>query len=201
MIKVGITGGIGSGKTTFCREWEKLGAYILYADDFAKELMLKNETLKKEIKQKFGDKAYLENGELNRAFLAQEAFEKGRVSELNNLVHPVLWEETDKLAARKEKEGFDIFAKEAAILLNNGRPKGLDYVILILADESVRVDRTSKRDDTAQKAVTDRISKQPDYENLTHLADFIVYNDGPLEELKLKAQTIFKELKELALND
>lgn len=201
MIKVGITGGIGSGKTTFCKEWEKLGAYVLYADDFAKELMLKNETLKKKIKQKFGDNAYLENGELNRAFLAKEAFEKGRVSELNNLVHPVLWEETDKLAARKEKEGFDIFAKEAAILLNNGRPQGLDYVILVLADENIRVDRTSKRDDTAQQAVIDRISKQPDFGNLTHLADFIVYNDGPLEELKLKAQTIFKELKELALND
>lgn len=201
MIKVGITGGIGSGKTTFCKEWEKLGAYVLYADDFAKELMLKNETLKKKIKQKFGDKAYLVNGELNRSFLAKEAFEKGRVSELNNLVHPVLWEETDKLAARKEKEGFDIFAKEAAILLNNGRPQGLDYVILVLADENIRVDRTSKRDDTAQQAVIDRISKQPDFGNLTHLADFIVYNDGPLEELKLKAQTIFKELKELALND
>jgi dephospho-CoA kinase len=201
MIKVGITGGIGSGKTTFCKEWEKLGGFVLYADDFAKELMLNNNELKKNIREKFGEEAYLENGELNRSYLAKEAFEKGKVSDLNEIVHPVLWRETDRIAAQKENQGVNIFAKEAAILLNNGRPKGLDYVILILADESDRVKRTSERDDSEEQAVINRISKQPDFGDLTHLADFIVYNDGSIEELKTKAQVIFKELKKLAIND
>jgi dephospho-CoA kinase len=201
MIKVGITGGIGSGKTTFCKEWEDLGAYVLYADDFAKKLMSENMDLKKKIRDKFGDKAYSENGDLNRSFLAREAFQKGRVNELNQIVHPILWKEIDKLASQKEKEGLDIFAKEAAILLNNGRPEDLDYVILILADESIRVKRTTARDNSEVQEVTERISKQPNFEDLTHLADFVVYNDGTKGELKVKAQTIFKQLKELALND
>jgi dephospho-CoA kinase len=201
MIKVGITGGIGSGKTTFCKEWEDLGAYVLYADDFAKKLMSENMDLKKKIRDKFGDKAYSENGDLNRSFLAREAFQKGRVNELNQIVHPILWKEIDKLASQKEKEGLDIFAKEAAILLNNGRPEDLDYVILILADENIRVKRTTARDNSEVQEVTERISKQPNFEDLTYLADFVVYNDGTKGELKVKAQTIFKQLKELALND
>ena len=201
MIKVGITGGIGSGKTTFCREWEKLGAFVLFADDFAKELMANDRVLRNMISERFGDEAYTEDGELNRSYLAREAFENGRVEELNEIVHPVLWEETAKIATQKEQEGVDIFAKEAAILLNNGRPEDLDYVILILADENTRVERTAKRDNSDQKDVKDRINKQPDFKNLTHLADFIVYNDGSLAELKIKAQTIFKQLKEVALND
>jgi len=201
MINVGITGGIGSGKTTFCREWEKLGAFVLYADDFAKELMANDRGLRNEISERFGYKAYTEEGELNRSYLAREAFENGRVEELNEIVHPVLWKETAKIAAQKEQEGVDIFAKEAAILLNNGRPEDLDYVILILADENTRVERTAKRDKSDQKEVKNRIDKQPDFKKLTHLADFIVYNDSSLDELKTKAQTIFKQLKEVALND
>ena len=200
MIKVGITGGIGSGKTTFCREWEKLGAFVLYADDFAKELMANDRGLRNEISERFGYKAYTEEGELNRSYLAREAFENGRVEELNEIVHPVLWKETAKIAAQKEQEGVDIFAKEAAILLNNGRPEDLDYVILILADENTRVERTAKRDKSDQKEVKNRIDKQPDFKKLTHLADFIVYNDSSLAELKTKAQSIFKQLKEVALN-
>jgi len=201
MIKVGITGGIGSGKTTFCREWEKLGAFVLYADDFAKKLMANDKDLRNAIIERFGDEAYTEDGELNRSYLAREAFENGRVEELNEIVHPVLWKETAKIAAQKEQEGVDIFAKEAAILLNNGRPEDLDYVILILADENTRVERTAKRDKSDQKEVKNRIDKQPDFKKLTHLADFIVYNDSSLDELKTKAQTIFKQLKEVALND
>ena len=201
MIKVGITGGIGSGKTTFCKEWEKLGAYVLYADDFAKQLMTENEELKQKIREVFGEKSYIKKGELNRSYLAEEAFAKGRVSELNEIVHPVLWKETDKLAAQKEKEGIPVFAKEAAILLNNGRPEEIDYVILLLADKESRVKRTSERDGTAEKEIIDRMTKQPDFDNLTHLADFIVENNGSIEELKNKAQVIYKELKDLALNN
>lgn len=197
MIKVGITGGIGSGKTTFCREWEKLGAYVLYADEFAKELMANNKDLKNEISQTFGDEAYTEEGELNRSFLAREAFENGRVQELNDMVHPVLWKESAKIASQKEKEGLEIFAKEAAILLNNGRPEDLDYIVLILADENMRIERTAKRDNANQSEIKNRIDKQPDFKTLTHLADFIVYNDGSLDDLKIKAQAIFKQLKEV----
>ncbi len=195
MIKVGITGGIGSGKTTFCKEWEKLGAFVLYADDFAKQLMQEDGELQKKIKQVFGDKSYDANGNLNRKYLAREAFEKGRVEELNELVHPVLWKRAAELAEEKEKAGVEIFAKEAAILLKKGRPKELDYVIIVMADEDKRIKRTSERDQTSEKEIMDRMTKQPDFETLTHLADFVVINDGTKDELKEKATKILNEIK------
>lgn len=194
MIRVGITGGIGSGKTTFCRKWEELGAYVLYADNFAKQLMHDNQELRGKIKQTFGEKSYKKNGDLNRQYLAKEAFEKGRVQELNDLVHPVLWKESEKVASQKEKEGIKVFAKEAAILLNNGRPDNLDFVILILADRQKRIERTAARDKVAKTSVEERMAKQPDFENLTHFADFVVLNDGSSNELKKKARQIYEEI-------
>lgn len=194
MIKVGITGGIGSGKTTFCKEWEKLGAYVVYADNFAKELMLENETLKDKIRQVFGNDAYNSNGHLNREYLAQEAFEKGRVAELNELVHPVLWKKIEELAKKKESEGIRVFAKEAAILLNNGRPEGLDYVILVLADQQQRIKRTVERDQSSEEKIKSRIQKQPDFDTLTHLADFVVFNNEDEDTLRKKAKEIYNEL-------
>lgn len=197
MIKVGITGGIGSGKTTLCKEWEKLGAYVLYADDFAKKLMKDDPELQKKIKQAFGDQAYDNEGNVNRSYLAREAFEKGRVQELNEIVHPVLRDKAAELATQKKQEGVKVFAKEAAILLNNGRPEDLDYVILVLADKEQRLERTTQRDRSSEQLVTDRMSKQPDFDSLTHLADFIVMNNGTLKELKVKAREIFKKVNAL----
>lgn len=194
MIKVGITGGIGSGKTTFCKEWENLGAYVVYADDLAKQLMHENEILKDKIRQVFGDDAYDSNGLLNREYLAIEAFEKGRVAELNELVHPVLWQKMEELAGEKESEGISVFAKEAAILLNNGRPEGLDYVILVLADQQQRIKRTVERDRSSEEKIKRRIQKQPDFDTLTHLADFVVFNNEDEETLRKKAKEIYSEL-------
>ena len=196
MIKVGVTGGIGSGKTTLCKEWEKMGAYILYADDLAKKLMNENEELKSKIVKVFGEQSYDASGNLDRSYLASEAFEKGRVEELNELVHPVLWKKAKDIAEEKKREGVKVFAKEAAILLNNGRPKGLDYVMLLLADEENRIDRTKERDRTSENRIRDRISKQPDFNELIHLADFVITNDGSLEELKNKSRQVFKKIIE-----
>lgn len=197
MIKVGITGGIGSGKTTFCKEWEKLGAFVLYADDFAKKLMQEDEVLQQKIKKVFGEKSYDSSGNLNRAYLAKEAFEKGRVQELNDLVHPVLWKRADELAEEKEKEGIRVFAKEAAILLNNGRPDGLDYVIIVKADENKRIQRTATRDGSSEPEIQSRINKQPDFDELSHLADYIILNNGTLDQLKSKARELYLKITEL----
>lgn len=194
MIKVGITGGIGSGKTAFCKEWERLGAFVLYADDFAKQLMQEDAELKEKIKSTFGNKAYDADGQLNRAFLAKEAFQKGRVEELNKLVHPVLWDRIDTVAEQKKQEGVKVFAKEAAILLNHGRPEELDYVIIVMADEEERIKRTADRDEATRQQVKDRVDKQPDFESLLHLADYVVLNNNTLDDLKQKAEKIYNQL-------
>lgn len=195
MIRVGVTGGIGSGKTTLCKELERLGAFVVYADDLAKKLMVEDEELVKNIKSVFGDEAYHSDEALNREYLAQEAFEKGRVSELNRLVHPVLWKKVEEISAQKEREGVDVFVKEAAILLQNGRPEDLDYVVLVEADEQQRTERVVERDNSDRKKVEGRISAQQDFSTLRDLADFVVTNDEGVTELKEKAGSLLKEIR------
>lgn len=195
MIRVGVTGGIGSGKTTLCKEWERLGAFVVYADDLAKKLMVEDEELVKRIISVFGDEAYHEDGSLNRHYLAQEAFEKGRVAELNRLVHPVLWKKVEEISAQKEREGVDVFVKEAAILLQHGRPDDLDFVVLVEADEQQRTKRVVERDNSDRKKVEGRISAQQDFSALTDLADFVVTNDEGVTELKEKARLLLKEIR------
>lgn len=196
MIKVGVTGGIGSGKTTLCKEWEKLGAFVVYADDLAKKIMIEDEKLIQDIKSVFGDEAYYADGSLNREFLAKEAFQQGRVEELNNLVHPALWKTTDEIAAKKEKEGIEVFVKEAAILLKNGRPDDLDIVVLVMSDQKKRLERVTRRDNTEIQKVLERMSKQQEFSLLTHLSDFEIINDGSLSELKKKARSVFNQIRE-----
>lgn len=197
MIRAGITGGIGSGKTTFCKKWEELGAFVLYADDFAKELMVKDPKLVQAIRETFGSGAYTDTGAINRAYLSKEAFGKGRVEELNRLVHPVLWERTAELATEKEQEGVEVFAYEAAILLNKGRPDNLDYVIMISAPEARRIERVAERDDSAEEDISDRIKHQPDFGELVHLCDYVVENNGSEQELREKAEVLYWQLLDL----
>ena len=197
MIRVGITGGIGSGKTTFCKVWEELGAFVLYADDFAKDLMVSDSEVIAQIKKTFGEGSYNTDGTLNRKYLADEAFANGRVQELNDIVHPALWEKAEELAAQKDKEGVEVFAKEAAILLQNGRPEDLDAVILLLADDDLRKERVIERDNTDADKVEDRMNKQQDFEELAHLCDYIVTNDGSIEDLKSKASDLYNLVNQI----
>ncbi len=194
MIKVGVTGGIGSGKTTFCKALEKLGSFVLYADDFAKELMVTDQKLKHEIIEAFGTQSYSEKGELNRSYLAEQAFSKNRVEELNAIVHPILWERVAELMCIKEEEGLLVFVKEAAILLNNGRPTDLDFVVLVKSPREKRIQRVQERDNTTEQLVTDRIDKQPNFDELETLCDFVIDNSGTLEELNMKALALFEEI-------
>lgn len=197
MIKVGITGGIGSGKSTFCSFWEKEGVPVIYADQLAKKIMTEDAALINKVKETFGERAYKEDGDLNRSFLADEAFARGRVEELNAIVHPALRRRIREIAAQMEADGTSIFAYEAAILLNEGRPADLDYVILIRAGREERIRRTTERDGSEYRTVEDRMNKQPDFEQLIPLCDFLVENDGEPGDLRIKAVEILRHLRNL----
>jgi len=196
-IKVGVTGGIGSGKTTFCKIWEGLGAFVVYADDYAKTLMNTDKELITQIKSVFGPNSYNEDGSLNREYLADEAFSKGRVKELNEIVHPVLWNRISELVEKKEKEGVLLFVKEAAILLQNERPNDLDFVVLLDADQSNRVERVQLRDGSTEQMILDRVSKQQDFDEVKHLADIIIENNEGEKELEEKAIVLYKRITDL----
>lgn len=194
MVRVGVTGGIGSGKTTVCKVWQGLGAYVIFADDLAKQLMVNDREVVAAIRSAFGDAAYHDDGSLNRPWLAKQAFADNRVGELNAIVHPAVYRESDRLMREAELQGYRMAVREAAILLQNGRPADLDKVVLLLADQASRVDRVTKRDGTSRDQVTNRMQAQPDYEIYIPLADLVIRNDGSLSDLIENAEHAYWQL-------
>ncbi|MDZ7659189.1 dephospho-CoA kinase [Fodinibius sp.] len=192
MITVGITGGIGSGKSTVCNVWAKKGAYVLNADDLAKQVMVTNAEVKQQLVDHFGSESFLDDGELNTKHLAKEAFEKGRVKELNAIVHPKLPAAASQKIEEAEAQGYDIFVYEAALLLENLEPGSLDYIVLVLADEDHRIKRVKQRDNSSEVEIRGRIEKQRNFEKATDRADYVIRNNGTLEELEKKAEIIYQ---------
>lgn len=192
MIKVGVTGGIGSGKTTFCRVWEKLGASVYYADKAAKKLMISDPELILKLKLAFGETTYHSDGSLNKEHLIKEAFQKGEVHTLNRIVHPAVAEDFSEFVKRAEYEKKEIVVKEAALLLMGGRPEDLDLIVLVLSEKENRVARVVQRDGVSESDVKHRDSKQPAFDQLVHLADHIVKNNGTINELEAEAEKLYK---------
>ncbi len=177
MLKVGITGGIGSGKTTACKLFEKLGVPVYYADQRAKELMIFDKQLKQQIIAAFGVDAYLENGDLNREYLAKVVFSnEQKLIELNDMVHPVVAADSVSWNEVLASKNFPYTIKEAALLVESGSYKHLDKLIVVTAPVNERVKRVMLRDEASEAQVLARVNAQlPDEEKLK-LADFVIQN-------------------------
>lgn len=194
MIKAGLTGGIGSGKTTVARYWEALGACVIYADSLAKELMVTDMQLREQIVAVFGRQSYNPDGSLNREYLSEQAFTTGRVEELNRLVHPVVYKKTDELMRKAQADGFPVFVKEAALLLKNGRPENLDYIVVVTAPEGERIRRVSKRDQVSEGEVRNRIRNQQSEEYMLGFSDYVIDNSKDAKHLKEESGRIYSLL-------
>ena len=173
---VGITGGIGSGKTTVCQIFHELGVPVYYADNRAKQLMVEDSVLQEQIKEAFGEKAY-SGGVLNRPFLADQVFgSKEKLSILNGLVHPAVAKDFESWLEKNEHESYVI--KEAAILFESGANEAVDNTVLVVAPEGVRVSRVIERDGVTEGQVRERMANQWTQERIVKLADHVVNNDG-----------------------
>lgn len=177
MLRVGITGGIGSGKTTACKLFEKLGVPVYYADNRAKELMVDNKQLRNLIIQNFGTQSYAEDGSLNRLYLSSVVFsDEKKLELLNALVHPVVAADSESWNTILERKNFVYSLREAALLVETGSYKLLDKLIVVTAPEQERIKRVMLRDGGLEQQVKNRINAQmPDSEKLK-LADFIIEN-------------------------
>ncbi len=176
-MKVGITGGIGSGKSTVCKIFEVLGIPVYYADDRAKWLMHHQPDLVKGIKAAFGDKAYHADNTLNRPYIADIVFNnKEKLDELNALVHPAVFQ--DGIAWNEAHTDAPYTLKEAAILFESGSIMTVDKVITVFAPKEIRIQRVRSRDNTTREAVEARMSKQMPEEEKIKRSDFVIYNDG-----------------------
>ena len=176
-LKVGITGGIGSGKTTVCRIFETLGIPIYYADDRAKALMTEDADLVKAVKNLFGDTAYLSDGTLNRGLISDIAFSNPlKLNELNALVHPAV--RLDGERWHKAQVGVPYTLKEAALHFESGGYKLMDKMICVVAPKEVRIERVLLRGGLTRADIEARMSKQLPDEEKINKSDFVIYNDG-----------------------
>lgn len=177
MLKVGITGGIGSGKTTICRIFETLGIPVYYADERAKWLMLHDEALVDGVKQLFGEEAYTKEGLLNRPFIAQIVFnDQAKLNQLNQLVHPAVHRDGQVWHDAQKDVAYTL--NEAALMVESGGYHKMDQLITVFAPKEIRINRVMARDQVERAAVEARISKQLPEEEKLKVAHHIIYNDG-----------------------
>ncbi len=176
MLKVGLTGGIGSGKSVVAKIFAQLGVAIYDADSAAKMLMNNNENLKNTLKENFGDSIYKTDGTLNRKKLSDIVFADNKKRDLiNALVHPAVAIDFDNWC-KKQKARYII--KEAAILFESGANKGLDKTISVSAPVELRISRVIERDKVSPQKVLSIIAAQLTDEERKAKSDFEVINDG-----------------------
>jgi dephospho-CoA kinase len=181
MKAIGITGGIGSGKSYVCSIFKTMGYEVYDSDARAKALMAEDPALRQGIAELFGAEAYHADGALNRAHLAKAVFGNAALlAKLNALVHPAVARDTVAWQQKLETGGYDkpFALKEAAILFESGAHRGLDGVIVVSAPPEVRIARVMARDGRTREEVLQRMANQMPQQDLVKRADFIIENDG-----------------------
>jgi dephospho-CoA kinase len=174
MLRVGITGGIGSGKSIVARVFYNLGIPVYNADDAAKRLMQQDPQLRAAIQLAFGAAAY-ERNQLNRSYLAAIVFkDKNKLEELNALVHPATIADAEQWM---QQQSSPYALKEAALIFESGAQAQLDYVIGVTAPQSLRIHRVMQRDQLSREEVLKRIDNQLDEAILMRLCDYMITNN------------------------
>lgn len=179
MITIGLTGGIGSGKSYICNMFEEFGVVIYNADVAAKLLMVEDIALVTEIKKRFGADSYKDDGSLNRDYLSKIIFsDREKLEILNSIVHPVVLNDFSSFIENNKNKGGEIVIMESAILIESGFYKFMDIIIVVTASEELRISRVMKRDKMSVGDIRNRILSQiTDYERNKH-ADYIINNNN-----------------------
>lgn len=173
MYKVGITGGIGSGKSTVSRILAECGVKVYTSDDRAKELMVTSLELRDKIVATFGEEAYID-GQLNRSYLAQSVFnDPARLAMLNSIVHPAVMDDFDRWA---EQQSGSYVVLESAILFEANLDSRVDCVVSVLAPEALRIERAMQRDGSSREEVERRIANQISDDERTERSKYAIVN-------------------------
>jgi len=196
MLKVGLTGGIGSGKSTASKFFEKLGAFILDADKEAKNLLEKNEIVQHEVISEFGTDIINTTGKVDKNKLARVAFQDvDHQRRLNSVVHPYIYDLIDKTFDKVLNDGkYDVFIIDAAMIYESGYDIHLDYIIVITAQLKNRMERALARKTLTREEILKRIEFQWPEEEKVGMADFVIHNDGTEKELNDNIKSIIKKL-------
>ena len=176
MKKIGITGGIGSGKTIICDVFRLLGVSVFHADNIARYLQQNDNIIRRSLIELFGENIYNSDGMLDRKSIARLIFnDKELMEKVNQIVHPAVRENFNNWAA--EHNGEDYILYEAAILFESGYYKYLDFNILILAEEDIRIKRVTNRDIVSENTVRERMKNQMPDQVKIRMADYVLENN------------------------
>jgi len=189
---IGLTGGIGSGKSLVSKYFESKGFPVYNSDDKAKEIMFSNSQLKSEIIELLGENSYV-NNQLNRKFIASKVFSnKDLLQKLNQLVHPKVQHDFLEWTIN---QNANFCIKEAAILFESGAYKNCDLIILVTANDEIRIKRVMQRDNCSKEEVVSRMKTQWNEEDKKPLSNFIIYNNTTVENVYMQVDEIIEKLK------
>ncbi len=193
MVTLGVTGGLGSGKTTACQFLADRGAYIFNADQVAKKILLENETVQEEIEDEFGTRIK-KSGQVDTQKLARIAFasEEDQTT-LNNILHPLVIENY-LTQVDKEKGDYPLFVVDAPLIFESGFDSHLDYTALIYTKYKIRLSRAIQRGTLSREQILKRMALQMPEKEKRQLANYVIENNKSMAALKQKMQQLYDEL-------
>jgi dephospho-CoA kinase len=199
VILVAITGGMGCGQSTVAKFMDEMGAKVINADLTAHKVVDSEPEVKREIQKSFGNRVFYRNGKLNRKLLGKIAFEdEAKTILLNKIVHPHMVSRiVDEIEEARDSGKYKLIAVDAALIYETNLEHMFDAVVVVTSRMKNRIDRIMERDSLSEKEVRDRISKQIHIQEKMKWADFVIYNNSSLEQLKKRSHAVYQKLLKL----
>ena len=195
---IGLTGGIGSGKTTVAKFIQEMGFPVYFSDDRAKDIVNDDEVLKNNIKELLGEEAYDENGFYNRKYVSEIVFNNDETRlQLNALIHPAVKIDFENWV---ENQNSEFVFKETALLFELKLNESCYKSVLVTADDNIRIKRVMDRDQKTYREIEAVIDKQMPEKDKIKRADFVIFNNEGIDELKTATEKMMVELKEVSQN-
>ena len=196
MLKIGLTGGIGSGKSSVSALFKEWGAYIFDADVVAKNIINNNETAQSELIAEFGTDVLGSDNKIDKKKLARIAFsDEDHQLRLNIIIHPYVFNEIDSTFDKVLVNGnHEVFVVDAALIYESGADTHMDYVIVVTSHLKIRTERVMTRGGLTLDEFLQRVELQWPDEDKVHMADFVIHNNNPEEQLAAEAKKIYNQL-------
>ena len=196
MLKIGLTGGIGSGKSSVSKLFQEWGTYVFDADSVAKKVLEENQTAQNEIISEFGTDILNKKNEIEKAKLARIAFQdENSQLRLNTIIHPYIFSEIDKEFDKVLQNGnYELFCVDAALIYESGADTHMDYVIVVISNLKLRIERVMKRGGLTREELLKRIELQWTDDEKVSMADFVIHNNGSEKELRHECKEVYGKI-------
>lgn len=198
MIKIGLTGGIGSGKTTVSEMIKNFGIPVIDADIISREVLIKYKQINKNIRKEFGDDYFDDDGNLKRRKLGNTIFKNHVLRQkLENLIIPFIKHEIFLKIHELEVSGERYCIIDSPTLFETGLNKYMDYTVLVYVDKKIQINRIKSRDMLEENEIISRINSQVRTEDIISVVDFVISNNGPLEETQINVKDMLNNIYKL----